>query len=110
MARPEYAPYFDDFEWPWYMPPLEEYRRVLYESPFETARVWGENADRCFPDADALIGWIDQPSIVPFLARIPEAEKTDFRTVVVKRSLERTRQPDGTYFVAFRRINVAAEK
>jgi trans-aconitate methyltransferase len=110
MARPAYARHFDDFEWPWYMPPLEEYRRVLDESPFETARVWGENADRYFPDADALAGWIDQPSIVPFLARIPEAEKADFRTAVVERSLERTRQPDGTYFVAFRRINVAAEK
>jgi hypothetical protein len=36
------------------------------------ARVRGENADWSFPDAAAMIKWIDQPSLVPFLAHVSE--------------------------------------
>lgn len=36
-------------------------------------RVWGENADRYFPDEEAMVAWIDQPSLVPFLAALPVA-------------------------------------
>ena len=54
--------------------------------------------------------WIDQPSLVPFLAHVPEQDKEAFRTFVVDRMIQETRQPDGRCFETFRRINVAATK
>jgi len=110
MARPEYRPHFANFEWPWYMPEIEDYRSLLRESPFDRARVWGENADRAFPGAEALTGWIDQPSVVPFLQPLPAEAKPRFRETVVQRMMARTRRPNGTYFVSFRRINVFAAR
>lgn len=102
--------HFRAFEWPWYMPRLEEYRELLAACAFDETRVWGENADRYFPTAEALIGWIDQPSIVPFLSRVADSDKQSFRGAVVERMLRETIQGDGTYFETFRRINVYARK
>jgi trans-aconitate methyltransferase len=73
-------------------------------------QVWGENADRFFPDAEALIRWIDQPSLVPFLPWVPEGEKAHFRAGVVHRMLRATLRENGKYFERFRRINVLARK
>ena len=73
-------------------------------------RVWGENADRFFADAGAMIRWIDQPSIVPLLAGIAEKHKRQFRDYVVRRMLEETQRRDGRCFETFRRVNVFARK
>lgn len=110
MEHDAYAGYFRDFEWPWYMPDLDAYQALVDRFPFREARVWEENADRHFPDAEAITGWIDQPSLVPFLAHIPEQDGQRFRDEVVARMLEITAQDDGTYFETFRRINLAAQK
>jgi len=77
-------------------------------SGMDNARVWGENADRHFPDADAMIKWIDQPSLVPFLALLPDRARAPFREGVIRRMIEQTRQDDGSCFETFRRINVSA--
>ena len=110
MALPEFARWFDGFPWPWYMPGVVDYDRVAAAFPWDERRVWLENADRSFPSEEALVGWIDQPSIVPFLARVGEADKARFRDAVVSRMLQATRRPDGTYFETFRRINLFARK
>ncbi|MBN1293097.1 MAG: methyltransferase domain-containing protein [Candidatus Latescibacteria bacterium] len=110
MALDQYAPYFIGFEWPWYMPALDEYEALLDRLSFSETRVWGENADRFFPDCESLTGWIDQPSIVPFLKQIEQTDKQGFRDMVVRLMIEETHQNDGTYFETFRRINVFARK
>ena len=111
IAGDYYIRYFKDFEWPWYMPEIEEYRAMAEQFSFREARVWGENADRYFPDTDALVGWIDQPSIVPFLKHINDAETGElFRDAVVKRMIKATLQEDGTFFETFRRVNLFARK
>jgi trans-aconitate 2-methyltransferase len=110
MALKDFAPHFAGFEWPWYMPCVDEYRERVKASNLEDARVWGENADRYFPDEEMMIRWLDQPSLVPFLARIPVAQKNAFRTFVVKRMIAETQQGDGRCFETFRRINLAAVK
>jgi len=110
MADERFSRYFAGFDWPWYMPRLSEYEALLAEFPFRDARAWIENADRHFGDAAAITGWIDQPSIVPFLARVAEADKGAFRNAIVERMLAETRQSDGTYFETFRRMNVFARK
>ncbi|MDD5597642.1 MAG: methyltransferase domain-containing protein [Victivallaceae bacterium] len=103
----EYKEYFRDFEWPWYMPEIEEYEKIVKPLSFPEMEIWGENADRLFPDRESLIGWIDQPSIVPFLKYLADSEKENFRNFVIKKMLLDTRQPGG-YFETFRRINVFA--
>ena len=110
MSRPEFTSYFAEFEWPWYMPSVEEYRALVEHCELHDARVWGENADRYFPDEEMMIGWIDQPSLVPFLVHVPTADKDAFRTFVVRRMIEETKQYDGRCFETFRRINLSATK
>ena len=110
MSAEEFAADFAGFDWPWYMPSVEEYSALMEASGMDKARVWGENADRYFPDAGEMIRWIDQPSLVPFLAHLPERARPRFREYVIMRMIEETRQDDGRCFETFRRINVSAEK
>ena len=110
MALEAYAESFKAFKWPWYMPGVEEYEGVLGESAFGGGKVWGENADRHFPDAAALTGWIDQPCLVPFLGYLEEELKGAFRDEVVERMMEATACGDGRFFETFRRVNVRAVK
>jgi trans-aconitate 2-methyltransferase len=110
MTQEEFHPFFAEFEWPWYMPPVSEYERIAQSSGLRDIRVWGENADRFFPDVEAMVRWIDQPSLVPFLARIADPMKGSFRNFVVSSMIDRTKQEDGRCFETFRRINVSAVK
>jgi trans-aconitate 2-methyltransferase len=105
-----YADYFNEFDWPWYMPAVDEYRALLDEVAFTEKRVWSENGDKHFESAEAMIRWIDQPSLVPFLGHVAENDRQRFRDVVVGQMIEETIQDDGTYFETFRRINVLARK
>ena len=110
MAQKQYADDFQDFDWPWTMPIIEEYELQLKNFNFSEIKVWGENADKFFPDKEAMIGWLDQPSLVPFLKHINNPNKKSFRDTVVERMVEETIQSDGKYFETFRRINVFAKK
>ena len=110
LEMEEFAPYFQDFSWPWYMPDVEEYRSLACRFHFSEINVWGENADRNFPDPEAMTKWIEQPSLVPFLAYLSEETRQRFRDQVVERMIKETRQDDGTCFETFRRINLYAQK
>jgi trans-aconitate methyltransferase len=110
MSAEEFAVHFAGFDWPWYTPSVEEYSAVMDASGMDNGRVWGENADRYFSDAEEMIKWIDQPSLVPFVAQVPDWAKLRLREYVVGRMIEKTRQDDGRCFETFRRINVSARK
>jgi trans-aconitate 2-methyltransferase len=110
MLKEKYMGYFNQFDWPWYMPTIDEYRKLLEQFSFKEARVWGENADRSFQNKDEMIGWVEQPSLVPFLKYVADADKQSFRNAVVERMVEETLQADGACFETFRRINVFAKK
>lgn len=110
MAMDGFAAHFASFEWPWYMPAVDDYLALVKNSGLREARVWGENADRYFPDQETMIQWIDQPSLVPLLAYVPAQDKDAFRAFVVERMIEETKQDDGRCFETFRRINVSAMK
>jgi len=106
MAQPRYAPGFRGFNWPWYMPTLEDYQRLASRLPCRDLRVYGENADRFFPDAETMIRWIDQPCLVPFLPCVAPSDRKAFRAEVIERMVQATRQPDGQCFELFRRVQV----
>ena len=110
MAQERFRQYFEQFKWPWYMPAVKEYETLVRESGLREIEVWGENADRFFPDADTLVRWVDQPSLVPFLTVIDGKDAGSFRSLVVENMIAQTRQDDGTCFETFRRINLAAIK
>lgn len=110
MEREEFASYFKGFVWPWYIPSVDEYKRLVDNSELQDVKLWGENADRFFPDTKALIGWVDQPSLVPFLACIAEKDKSAFREYVIGKMIQETKQDDGRFFETFRRINLFARK
>ena len=110
MARNEFMDAFKGFEWPWYMPGIDEYYQLVDLSPFKNAEVWGENADRHFPDESAMLGWIDQPAIVPFKLYLMPHLAERFHKDVADLMIKTTKQPDGTCFETFRRINILAYK
>ena len=98
MASERYAACFRGFVWPWYMSPLDDYRVLASQFPFRELKIWGENADRFFPDADAMIRWINQPSLVPFLPCVPETEREGFRHEVIEGMVKAAKQEDGKCF------------
>jgi len=110
MDEPGYVQYFHNFSWPWYMPSINTYKELVVGEEFSEIEIWGENADRYFEGSAAMIKWIDQPSIVPFLKCIPESKKHDFRNYVVDHMIRETKQEDGTCFETFRRVNIRATK
>ena len=110
ISSEDFGPFFTNFQWPWYMPGPAEYRDLIARCPYAGVRVWEENADRYFNNSDELVGWIDQPSIVPFLRHLAEGNRGRFRNRVVERMLNLTRQEDGRYFETFRRLNVLARR
>lgn len=110
IALDEFRSFFTEFDWPWYMPSVDEYDALAKLIGLHDVRVWGENADRFFPDAETMIRWVDQPSLVPFLPLVPDTMKTSFREFVVNRMIKETTQEDGKCFETFRRINVFATK
>ncbi|MCD4669479.1 MAG: methyltransferase domain-containing protein [Actinomycetia bacterium] len=110
MSEERYRQFFKKFEWPWYMPDPGDYKNLLSGCEFKEIKIWKENADRYFNNKDEMIGWIDQPSIVPFLGLIDDENKITFRNEVVEKMVKETIQSDGKCFETFRRINVFAEK
>ena len=110
IVSEEYRKYFSGFQWPWYLPSVDEYENFLKDFAFSELNVWEENEDRFFPDKEAVIWWVDQPQIVPFLENIPEDKKELFREIVIEQVFKETLQENGRYFEEFRRINVLAKK
>ena len=90
------------------MPCKTEYEELAASEEFREFSVTEEMADRTFADAGEMIRWIDQPSLVPFIQRVPEEKKEAFRTEVIEEMLRKTLRSDGTCFETFRRIRVNA--
>ena len=110
MAEEEFAAYFADFSWPWYMPAPEEYEALLAGQSFAGIEVRLVHVDYRFPDAERFAGWIEQPSLVPFLGHLPAGKARCMRDSVVERMLAACARPDGTYGETFERLDVKASR
>ncbi|MDE7422169.1 MAG: methyltransferase domain-containing protein [Lachnospiraceae bacterium] len=110
IQNEKYKQYFSGFQWPWYMPTKIDYEKIIIASGFSVYNITEVNRDRYFTNADEMIKWIDQPSIVPFIEVIPNELKSAFRKDVIKAMIEKTLQPNGTCFETFQRIHVTATK
>lgn len=110
MQEEKYQKYFQSFEWPWYMPSKQEYDALIKDIDFSKVSVEKENRDRYFSNADEMIGWLDQPTLVPFIECVPDELKKIFREETAEAMVKKTKQPDGRCFETFRRIQVYAVK
>lgn len=110
MNDNEFKEFFCDFEWPWFMPSKSYYEQLVTSIGFSQVDIVEENRDRYFTNADEMIKWIDQPSIIPFITCIPREKKELFRQEIIDMMLEKTQKLDGTCFETFRRIHICAQK
>jgi trans-aconitate 2-methyltransferase len=110
MASPPFLGAFAGFRWPWTFPELTAYEALLGKSAFAAWRAWLEAKEQRFPTAEALVGWIDNPCLIPFVQALPTDLRRPFRDAVVADMLARTRQPDGSHLEPFWRMNVWARK
>ncbi|MBD5445176.1 MAG: methyltransferase domain-containing protein [Lachnospiraceae bacterium] len=110
ITENKYIDFFRDFEMPWFMPSKSYYTELIADIGYSHFTISEVNRDRFFPSSDEIIKWIDQPCIVPFMECIPDIHKSAFRKEVIEEMLERTKQPDGTCFETFRRLQVYAQK
>ncbi len=101
---------FAGFRWPWFFPSIPTYEELLRASLFTEWRAWTQDMDQRFPGADAIVGWIDNPCLIPFVQALPQVLRKPFRDAIVEAMLARTRQPDGTHVEPFRRMNVWAQR
>lgn len=110
ISDDKYAEYFNDFEWPWFMPSKSQYEDLMSFIGFSNFTITEVNRDRYFSNEDEMIRWIDQPSIVPFLQCVPDKLKDIFRNEIITEMIKKTQQQNGTYFETFRRLKIYAEK
>ena len=101
----EYSDYFRDFACPWKHLRIRDYRRILQQTDFTIVYLREEMADREF-SRDSLISWIEHPSIVPFLNRLPLEKREGFRDEVVEKMLNVTRVGNHRHLELFRKIVV----
>lgn len=106
----KYVEFFKDFEWPWFMPSKFQYGKIISKIGFSDYVITEINRDRYFSNADEMIKWIEQPSIIPFIKCVPDRLKNTFRKEIIEEMLAKTQQPDGTCFETFRRLQVFAKK
>jgi trans-aconitate 2-methyltransferase len=71
MATPPFPEAFAGFRWPWTFPDLTAYEALLGASAFAQWRAWLEAKEQFFPTAEALVGWIDNPCLIPSSRRSP---------------------------------------
>jgi trans-aconitate 2-methyltransferase len=111
LSEPEFAPLFTDFLWPWHMATVKDTSERVAQAGFNQVKVWKETEAARFSDQDTLIQWMDHLSLVPFLERIQDPQKTQqFRDHIAARMVQKMQQPDRTFMEASCRINVQALK
>jgi len=111
MAKPEFAPLFTDFSWPWNMATIKDTSELIVDTGFNGVKVWKENEEIRFLDQDTLVSWMDHLSLVPFLTAMKDRQQAQqFRNRVVEHMIQQMRQPDDTFVEVSCRLNVQAVK
>jgi trans-aconitate 2-methyltransferase len=109
-AAPKWAPYFEEFVFPYGFHGDDEYRIWVERAGLEPLRVELLPRDMVHPDREALTAWI-RTTWLPYTQRLPELMQPAFIGDLVERYLDRhPADDDGTIHVAMVRLEVEAEK
>jgi hypothetical protein len=103
---------FNGFHWPWYFPEFDDYLTLLARSPCAAPALGRDEEDRVYRSTDALVAWLEQPVLVPFIAHLLRRglQTEPFKREVVTRMVDASSNGDGTYTVQFRHLLLSAEK
>jgi len=112
MEQVDFADALKNFSWPWFTPSKSQYERIVACSPFhDSFKAWEDAKDIYFSSLTPLIAWLDQHTLPPFLAALPDEDTRDlFRAYVITRLISATRRPDNHYRLHFVRLNFAAQR
>jgi trans-aconitate 2-methyltransferase len=62
MASARFSRFFEDFEWPWYMPVVRDYVELVEGAGFLEHSITGQVADRHFTQEE-LVNWIEHATV-----------------------------------------------
>lgn len=102
--------YFQDFHFPWHFVSAEEYAALVPAAGLTLDYLKPVHLDMCHKDRAALMGWF-RSTWMPYLHRVPEAERDVFVAAVVDAYLQRhPADADGRTHVDMERLEVVAHK
>ena len=110
MAEAPFATAFAAFRWPWFDVQPDAYRAMLATVGFVDVEVLAGDVVVEFAGADEVRRWLEQPTLVPFLAVLDPHRRDAFRDLVVARMTAASSGADGVHREWFRRIAVTARK
>lgn len=102
MARPPYAPFFEDWSFPWTLPRAWEYKVLVEEAGFTEVRAEAQQVVFDF-DPQGFRGWFETTHM-PYWSSLPDDLAAEFIEAAV--SEYRRRQPGEVVTVPFVRLVV----
>lgn len=106
MAEPTFAPFFCDWQDPWYYAGIAETRIRLDHAGFTAVEVWLEEAPTTLPDASAYTEFLSTVCIRAQAARLPGAERAAFLGALT----EQAGGDDPPFTLDYWRLNITASK
>jgi trans-aconitate methyltransferase len=106
-SRPQWAAFFDGFEFPYGFYAPEEYRAWLIAAGLTPVRVELIPKDTTHADRAAFEGWF-RTTWIPYTQRVPETQRAAFITEVVDTYLEQNPSTQGEVHVLMIRLEVEA--
>jgi trans-aconitate 2-methyltransferase len=94
--------FYEDWEFPWYVPALEEFRSRFNRYGFQKTKVYKENPAIDFQDAEKLFKSFNAAGLHLFTKRLPEARQVSFKKEVFA-EIEKLRK-NNRLIVRFERI------
>lgn len=108
-ARPQWAAFFDGFEFPYNFYAPEEYIPWLVEAGLTPLRVELLPKDTVHADRAAFEGWF-RTTWLPYTQRVPEARRTAFIAEIIETFLEKNPPINGEVHVQMIRLEVEATR
>lgn len=110
LLHPEWKSYFQDFEFPYYFPSIEDYEVLLPMFGFQINRLELINKDALHDSKETFKGWI-RTTWLPYLEKIPAEKKEDFIELLATNYLAKVPlDAEGKVHVNMIRLEVEANK
>lgn len=85
---------------------VDSYAKLLFKSGGQSIKVFEKIYPIVVPDSEAIFDWVSGTALLPYLAKLPEADRPDF--IARYKSVLKTEFPDSPAFYPFKRILMVA--